>query len=71
MPMLLTQIIITKSTVNRFKNDWFLYRRNDHYLGIKQQGPMGGPQDDPKRFAVAMAEYSKEKVKYINFDVFV
>ena len=37
------------------------FRRNDHYLGIKQQGQISMP-DDPKRFAVAMTEYSKEKV---------
>ncbi|XP_063397833.1 cilia- and flagella-associated protein 54-like isoform X1 [Mytilus trossulus] len=37
-----------------------LTRRNEHYLGIKQQGQTGS-QEDPKRFAVAMAEYSKEK----------
>ncbi|CAC5396096.1 unnamed protein product [Mytilus coruscus] len=37
-----------------------LTRRNEHYLGIKQQGQTGS-QEDPKRFAVAMAEYSKDK----------
>ena len=41
-----------------------IIRRNEHYLGIKQQGQMS-TGDDPKRFAVAMTEYSKEKVFYI------
>jgi hypothetical protein len=45
---------------------WF-FRRNEQIIGsksivVKQPGALTVAGDDPKKFAAAMVEYSKEKV---------